>query len=128
MSTTVCARKRGLLTQQRVQVPQCYFPPLCGECVRQTAQVDEVECPEKLVRKRLGDVLLKERYFPGFGLVVAREFSRGDVTREDLQIAIADIRERHEIKRRGACPGANVNDPRDMRDVDPRRDELRVAE
>jgi len=72
--------------------------------------------------------LLKERYFPDFGFVIAREFFHGNVTCEDLKIAIADIRVRHKIKRPGACPGANVNDPRDMSDVDPRRDELRVAE
>jgi hypothetical protein len=72
--------------------------------------------------------LLKERYFPDFGIVIAREFCHRNVTREDLEIAIADIGVRHKIKRPGACPGANVNDPRDMSDVDPGRDELRVVE
>jgi hypothetical protein len=120
--------KRGSLTQQRVYVPQCHFPPLCRECVRQAAKVDEVERSEKLVRKWLGDVLLKKRYFLDFGFATSREFCSRDVTREDLKIAIANIRERHKVKRPRACPGADINNPRDMSDVDLGRDELRVVE
>ena len=71
---------------------------------------------------------MKKRYFPDLGFVISRKFCGGDVTCEDLKIAIANIRERHKVKRPCACPSADVNDPRDMSDVDSRREELRIIE
>jgi hypothetical protein len=51
-----------------------------------------------------------------------------DVAGEDLKIAIADVRKRHKVKHPRACPGANVNDPRDMGGVDVGREKLRIVE
>jgi hypothetical protein len=91
--------------------------------------VDEVECPYELVRKRLGDVVLKECYPPDLGLVFWGEFGGGDIAGENLNIiAIADAGQGHKVKCPRACPSADVYDPRYMRDVNSGRDELRIVE
>jgi hypothetical protein len=91
--------------------------------------IDEVECPYELVRKRLRDILLKKCDLPDFGLVFSRELGGGDVAGENLNIiAIADARQGHIVKRRRACPSTDVYDPRYMRNVDSGRDKLRIVE
>jgi hypothetical protein len=74
--------------------------------------------------------LLEKCYFPDFGFVTSREFLGRDVAGEDLNTAvmIADVRQRYKVKHPRACPGADVNDPRDMSGVDPGREELRIVE
>jgi hypothetical protein len=104
------------------------LPSLCRKCVCEKAEVDEIECPDELVRKWLGDVLLKKLYLPDLGPICFREFGCGDVASENLNIiAIADAGQRHEIKCPHASPSTDVYDPRDMSDIDSRRDELRIV-
>jgi len=89
--------------------------------------VNEVECSEELVRKWLCDVVLKKCYLLDLGPVFSREFGGGDVASEGLNITIADAGQRHKVKYPRACPGADVCNPRDMSDVDSRRDGLGIV-
>lgn len=114
------------LTQQRIHVLQCRFPSLSCESVTEETEVDEVECTEELVRKWLCDVVLEERYLLDLGLVISREFGGVDVASEGLNITIADAGLRHKVTHPRACPGPDVYDPRDLGDVDSRRDGLRI--
>jgi hypothetical protein len=71
--------------------------------------------------------VLKECYLPDPGLVFSGEFGGGDVASKNLKIiAITDAGQRHEVKCPCARPSADVYDPRDMSDVDSRRDERRI--
>lgn len=74
--------------------------------------------------------MLEECYFPDLGFVISRKFFGRDVAREDLKAAvmIADVGQRHKVKHPRACPGADVNDPRDVSGVDSGREELRIVE
>ena len=121
---------KTLLTQQRIQAFQHYFPPFGRERERQATKVDEVERSEEVVRKRLGNVVLKEFYFPNLGFVFSGEFFCRDVASEYLKIAIltiADIRHGHKVKRPCTSPGGDVNNPRDMSGVNPNWDEPRIV-
>jgi hypothetical protein len=73
--------------------------------------------------------VLKKCYLPDPGLVFLGKFGGGDVASENLKIiAITDAGQRHEVKRPCARPSGDVYDPRDMSNVDFRRDKSRIVE
>ena len=104
------------------------FPSLCREYERHDAKVDKVERSEELIWERLRNVLLEESYLPDLRFAASRIVVRGDVTNENLNVAITDARQGEEIKRPSASPSTNVDDSRDLGSVDSSWDELRIVE
>jgi hypothetical protein len=111
-----------------VYIFQCFLPSIFRQGVRQVHEVDEVERSKELIWEQLGDVLLKEVYSLGFAFFLWWEFRRRNIASEDLNIAIANVRQRRKIKGPGTSSSGDVDHFGDVRDVDLRWNKLGISE
>jgi hypothetical protein len=111
-----------------VYIFQCFLPSIFSQGVRQVHEVDEVKRSKELIWERLGDVLLKEIYSLGFALFFWWEFRCRNITSEDLNIAIANVRQRRKIQGPGTSSSGDVDHFGDVRDVDLRWNKLGISE